>query len=817
MEVIVKGVDQLSPVMDKIATKSNASMASMKKKFKEAEGSLLAVGASMAVFGAAVVAANIKLLKMASDAAETSSKFAVVFRSVSKEAEAMAKDLSRNYGLSSTAAKQLLGDTGDLLTGFGFTGKAALDLSGEVNKLAVDLASFTNFSGGAEGASAALTKALLGERESVKSLGISILEEDVIAKVALITKQGMIFETERQAKAYATLLIAQEQSKNAIGDYQRTQDQFANKSRELTARLTDLAIVFGEKLLPMATRGISIITGLVEKITDWTERHPILTDILVKFGLALGILVGTGGLIILGAVAFSKIAGAITITKDVLILFSTVLKANTIPWIISTVKSVWAFTTSLSVNLIPQLANTSAKAISFANALKASLIPTLLSAVKAVWAFTASLLANPITWWIIGITAVIAAIVLLWKNWEKVTEFISRSIDWIVEKFKWLGDGIKWIAEKLGIYKEKTAEIVKETDNLKDIVDETKTEINDLAAAEREANTAMDNLGTSTDNLGTSLDVMATKAEEAKTNLNEWGQVIETFDEWVFRLGEENAAMAEKSKIAFETYSDSMVSIKDRIDELTLSEGEYALQTINIVDALKEKREELEENIKAAKLSSEEEKKALEELTEWYNLEIQEIVEKLKEKKDALIEAAKQAELSATEEKATIASVTAAYNEQIETLGDLASAKALSPSGAPVAAKEEGQYVIRDGNNNYIGITGDANALTEAEIAEGWTSTPLPVMKLHEGTWRVDTKVPGGEGIALLKDNEVVSQSTPGGWKGATNQIKLEIQAGAFNITSSRLDEGTIRKAGKWLFDEFYSQCRANNIVLQRG
>ena len=35
--------------------------------------------------------------------------------------------------------------------GFGFTQEEALKLSTEVNKLAVDLASFTNFSGGAEG------------------------------------------------------------------------------------------------------------------------------------------------------------------------------------------------------------------------------------------------------------------------------------------------------------------------------------------------------------------------------------------------------------------------------------------------------------------------------------------------------------------------------------------------------------------------------------------------------------------------------------------------------------------------------------------
>ena len=130
-----------------------------------------------------VVGIGAAFIKAASDAEETSSKFATVFQDVRKESELVAKDLSRNFGLSNDASKELLSATGDLLTGFKFSGEQALDLSEKVNKLAIDLASFTNLTGGAEQASKALTKALLGERESIKTLGIAILEEDVKAKV----------------------------------------------------------------------------------------------------------------------------------------------------------------------------------------------------------------------------------------------------------------------------------------------------------------------------------------------------------------------------------------------------------------------------------------------------------------------------------------------------------------------------------------------------------------------------------------------------------------------------------------------------------
>jgi hypothetical protein len=208
-----------------------------------------------------------KFVNAASDAEETASKFNVVFSDVSKQANEVAVNLAKNYGLSSGKSKQLLSDTGDLLTGFGFTGKSALDLSKKVQELAVDLASFTNFSGGAEGASAALTKALLGERESVKSLGISILEEDVKRQVQILSAQGMRFETERQAKAYATLIIAQRQSKNAIGDYARTADGLANKKRLLSQRIKDLVVNIGQKLIPIWSALANVAIKVVERLT----------------------------------------------------------------------------------------------------------------------------------------------------------------------------------------------------------------------------------------------------------------------------------------------------------------------------------------------------------------------------------------------------------------------------------------------------------------------------------------------------------------------------------------------------------------------
>ena len=268
--------------LDKGLNTSDKKVGGLGKSFTGL-GSLIKGGFAVAAV-AGIAKVSKELIAAASDAQETRNKFDVVFQDISEQAQDAADNLSENFGLSGQAAQSLLADTGDLLTGFGFTQESALDLSDQVNQLAVDLASFTNFSGGAEGASAALTKALLGERESVKSLGISILETDVKAKVLQITQEGMTFETERQAKAYATLLLAQEQSKNAIGDFSRSIDSYANQSRLAEAATADLKVAIGENLLDAATSTrvalASLTRGLADYIGNANKAKEIRRDLL---------------------------------------------------------------------------------------------------------------------------------------------------------------------------------------------------------------------------------------------------------------------------------------------------------------------------------------------------------------------------------------------------------------------------------------------------------------------------------------------------------------------------------------------------------
>ena len=300
--------------------KANRTIGNFGAKMKRT-GETLTRNITLPVLGLGAAA-----VKMASDFEETDAKFKTVFSSIQFQAEETARTFEKSFGLSSLAAKKMLGDTGDLLVGFGFTEQEALNLSKQVNELAVDLASFTNFSGGAEGASLALTKALLGERESIKSLGIAITEAD-LKKFA--EEQGLVFkELDRVAKANLTFQLAAKQSSKAIGDYARTSGSFANQLRKLKADFTNLGVEIGTMLLPVAKKILAWARDFIDNIrnmnpetktaiANFTLMAAALGPLLLILGqltIAFAALFTPGGLIMVGILALG--AGIIYVVDN---------------------------------------------------------------------------------------------------------------------------------------------------------------------------------------------------------------------------------------------------------------------------------------------------------------------------------------------------------------------------------------------------------------------------------------------------------------------------------------------------------------------
>ena len=332
---------------DRLKRSTEAAAASFKRKLGPALESVQARMRSIRNVGLGMTAAVTlpfalaarSAANFAAEAVETRSKFATVFESLGDGAESVADDFAKNFGLASSTARALLGDTGDLLVGFGFTEDKALDVARQVNELAVDLASFSNFAGGAEGASAALTKALLGERESMKSLGVVITEDLVKRKIQTMLSEGQKFANLAEAKALATLAIAADQSRKAIGDYARTQESSANLTRRRIEENKELRETFGKLLLPIQDRINLAVIRFSETLQNLSPNMQRVVLVVGGVVAALGpllLIVGTIGVALPAlATGFAAVGSAIVLLTGPIGII-TALTAAIITFLIKT-------------------------------------------------------------------------------------------------------------------------------------------------------------------------------------------------------------------------------------------------------------------------------------------------------------------------------------------------------------------------------------------------------------------------------------------------------------------------------------------------
>lgn len=253
---------------------------------KRNEQVMTALKVAVVAFGIAAAKAffdfSMEAAEAASDAEEIAGKYNVVFRELIDGGEQMSTSLAKDFDLASSTAQKLLGDTGDLLTGFGLSTESAAAFADETNRLALDLASFTNAQGGATAVSKALTSAYANEREALKTYGIVINQAMVDTRLLENAQAGLTFESEKEAIAFATLSLATEQSKNAIGDYARTSESAANVSRRLEESQKALKEAFGavvlEGLTPFRAELTEIIGNMAMFITQHQAAKSLLED-----------------------------------------------------------------------------------------------------------------------------------------------------------------------------------------------------------------------------------------------------------------------------------------------------------------------------------------------------------------------------------------------------------------------------------------------------------------------------------------------------------------------------------------------------------
>ena len=259
---------------------SAPQLAALGKEFQNIGDKMKPVGRTMSTYVTPALTAGFGLaIKEASDFEENMNKVDVSFGSSSKSVKRWANDATKNFGLSKNAALEMTSQFGDMGTSMGLSQKTASQMSMSLAGLAGDLASFKNI--GVDEAMTALNGVFTGETESLKTLGIVMTETNL---KQFADDCGLVYEEMTQAeKVQLRYNYVMAQTKNAQGDYARTSDGTANSIRTLTQSLSNLAIAFGELVLPIITPVIQSLTKVIEKITKLPK--PIKGAILVIGGV----------------------------------------------------------------------------------------------------------------------------------------------------------------------------------------------------------------------------------------------------------------------------------------------------------------------------------------------------------------------------------------------------------------------------------------------------------------------------------------------------------------------------------------------------
>ena len=245
--------------------------------------------AAFSKIGAAMVAAfSVKAIvnftkeatKLASELEEVQNVVNVVFGDMTGEIDTFAKNAMRNFGIGETAAKQFAGTYAAMAQSFGFTNDEVMMLTKSMVQLVGDTASFRNVSH--DIANTKLKAIFTGETEALKEWGI-VMTQAALQEFAYsrgITKK--IQKMTEQEKVILRYNFVMSKLQNDMGDFQRTQDGWANQTRILSDKISTIIGTFGSGF-------ITILTPAIQALNSFLD---ILQTVANKFASFVALLFG---------------------------------------------------------------------------------------------------------------------------------------------------------------------------------------------------------------------------------------------------------------------------------------------------------------------------------------------------------------------------------------------------------------------------------------------------------------------------------------------------------------------------------------------
>jgi len=226
--------------------------------------------AGLAAIGVAAVAGAGKAINLASDFAESQAKIGEIFGANAVAIEAFAATAATSLGQSKQEVLDAAGTFGIFGDAAGLGGQDLVDFSNNFTTLASDLASFNNTS--PQEAIDAIGSALRGESEPLRKYGVMLddaaLKAEALAQ-GIYNGKGPLTQ---QQKILASTAVIFKKTTKAQGDFARTSDGLANRTRVMKAQLSNAAVTIGTALLPLALKMADFfatrVIPVVEKLSN---------------------------------------------------------------------------------------------------------------------------------------------------------------------------------------------------------------------------------------------------------------------------------------------------------------------------------------------------------------------------------------------------------------------------------------------------------------------------------------------------------------------------------------------------------------------
>lgn len=262
----VKDIRQLNGVLDE----HRKNIGATGKQYDIVKSGLGAfAGVAAAAFTTdAIIQYGKELFKMGVEIDNTERKARTVFAQALQAVDAAAKQNAENIGLTTNAYVKLSAEIGDLLVPMGFQREEAAKLSTSTLDLAGALSEWTGGQYTTAQATEILRDGILGERDALKQLGISLEQADIDARLAEKGLKELTGQARQQAEAMATLEIITERSADAQRAFGDNAESSARKQAQLTARFQEIKEQLATATIPVFERLISFAEGATEGLTN---------------------------------------------------------------------------------------------------------------------------------------------------------------------------------------------------------------------------------------------------------------------------------------------------------------------------------------------------------------------------------------------------------------------------------------------------------------------------------------------------------------------------------------------------------------------